>query len=517
MVGLMMYLVGPGRSNEHENQRLIAGDDTVLAIAAPGQRLTNDDALDIAHTLDTPHRVYGTRVMKAVKRRDPHTGKFVKVGERDAHVWHCSLSLKGGEDEPLTDEAWKLIAEEFVERMGFIDPDGAKSSRWVAIHHGLNLPKGENADRPGNDHIHIAVQMVTEDGSRAREHNDWHRAQEACREIERKYGLYVVEGREYGQTLPHEKRHERARAERENQPWVERAELRRRVRAAAAGATTEAEFVQRVFASGVIIRPRFAKGGTQQVTGYSVALPAPQGIDRDPIFFSPAKHLDKNLSLPKVRASLGVPKEGDPKAVAVWQEHHTSTKTPREGLRPTPPAEALRNRLKAGTLSVNELARVFAASSVAYEKEKPGDIARASDQIAALAVSPARAGYMARLMNRAASKNSIEGWRAFLIQAMRLSRVMARSHFAAEQRRTSATHMETTERIIEQRTLRAPETLKSTAKQPTAVGPRRELSERERIFGTRGNSIGTLRTDRPATTETNRTRERSRGSDRERE
>ncbi|MBM4570415.1 hypothetical protein GS489_08660 [Rhodococcus hoagii] len=50
------------------------------------------------------------------------------------------------------------IAQRFVEEMGFIDPDGAKSSRWVAIHHGQS--------KNGNDHIHIAVQMVREDGPR---------------------------------------------------------------------------------------------------------------------------------------------------------------------------------------------------------------------------------------------------------------------------------------------------------------------------------------------------------------
>src|SRR5699024_12211235 len=94
-----------------------------------------------------------------------------------------------------------------------------------------------------------------------------------------------------------------------------------------AGAKSEAEFVQRAFTAGVIIRPRFAPGGTSQVTGYSVALPPPSGSERDPIFYSPAKHLDKNLSLPKIRAALSLPSTGDPKAIGVWQEHHVSTRT----------------------------------------------------------------------------------------------------------------------------------------------------------------------------------------------
>src|SRR5699024_11268370 len=127
-------------------------------------------------------------------------------------------------------------------------------------------------------------------------------------------------------TLPHEKAWERQRTERERSPFIERKELRRRLRAAAAGATSEAEFVQRVYSSGVILRPRFATGRTDQITGYSVALPPPDGVDREPVFYSPAKHLDKNLSLPKVRAALGVPREGDPRAVGAWQEHHSATR-----------------------------------------------------------------------------------------------------------------------------------------------------------------------------------------------
>ena len=343
----MVYLAGPGRANEHENPQVVAGHDTALATVEEGAKLTRDDALALGRTLDQPRVMFGRSITKPIRRWDKEQGKRVKVGETDAHVWHCSLSLSAGADEPLTDAAWKMIAEQFVERMGFIDPDRAKTSRWVAVRHGLS--------KNGNDHIHIAVQMVTEDGSRAREHNDRSRSQQVCRELEREFGLAVTEGAAMKQTLPHEKAWERQRTERERSPFIERKELRRRLRAAAAGATSEAEFVQRVYSSGVILRPRFATGRTDQVTGYSVALPPPSGVDRAPVFYSPAKHLDKNLSLPKVRAALGVPREGDPRAVGAWQEHHSATRdsAPKQTL--APPAEALRNRLAAGSVSVADL------------------------------------------------------------------------------------------------------------------------------------------------------------------
>src|SRR5699024_7896159 len=143
-------------------------------------------------------------VMLPVRQYDPQQGKKVKVGERPGHVWHCSLAVRADTDGELTDEAWKTIAEQFVEQMGFIDPDGAKSSRWVAIRHGLS--------KNGNDHSHLAVQMVTEDGSRARVHNDFSRAQKICRQLERDHGLTITEGAAMRQTLPHEKRWERERS-----------------------------------------------------------------------------------------------------------------------------------------------------------------------------------------------------------------------------------------------------------------------------------------------------------------
>ena len=40
------------------------------------------------------------------------------IGTRDAHVWHCSLSLHPQEPE-LADERWAEICEQFIEQMGF--------------------------------------------------------------------------------------------------------------------------------------------------------------------------------------------------------------------------------------------------------------------------------------------------------------------------------------------------------------------------------------------------------------
>ena len=39
MAGLMVYLAGPGRANEHENPHVVAGDDTALATVEEGAKL----------------------------------------------------------------------------------------------------------------------------------------------------------------------------------------------------------------------------------------------------------------------------------------------------------------------------------------------------------------------------------------------------------------------------------------------------------------------------------------------
>lgn len=427
MPGLIMYIAGPGRANEHTNPHIVAGSDHVTVMVDAGVELSTDDALDIARTLDQPRKAFGAKVTSPVKEWNEDTGKRETVGRKDSHVWHCSLSLRADEGK-LTDDAWETIANEFASRMGFVDPDGARSSRWVAIHHGES--------KNGNDHIHFVAQMVTEDESKARTHNDFKRAQKICGDLEKEYGLAITEGREASQVLAAEKPGDRRRADREQAPWVEKIELRRRLRAALAGSKTEANFVSRVYDAGVIIRPRFAEGRTNEVTGYSVALPAPSSSDRSPIFYAPSK-LDKSLSLPKVREALGTYSNGDPQALGVWQEHHRSTRAaekPRMG----PMAAPLRERLQQGRVTHADLAKIFAAGSMKYETDKPGPLAQMSEHHAQVASNPPVYGYLSRQMDRAASKNAAEGWNALLMQATRLSRVMADTQFGGDRPQLAA-------------------------------------------------------------------------------
>ena len=173
MGGLMVYLVGEGRTNEHEDQHLVAGDPAIMTMYGDDV-LDQATALSIARDLDEPHRVYGTEVTQLKSITDPETGDVHR--ERiDAHVWHCSLSL-AAEEGQLSDEKWNAIATDFVDAMEFTETTSGRSpARWVAVRHGLS--------KNGNDHVHIAVSLVREDGTKVNVHRDRQRSQDAAREL----------------------------------------------------------------------------------------------------------------------------------------------------------------------------------------------------------------------------------------------------------------------------------------------------------------------------------------------
>ena len=180
MRGVVAYLVGPGKQNEHRSPHLVAGDPGLMSGWGQTALDRRGVAVEIADYLDHPRRTFGTKVTIPVKGSDGHH----HGDRRDAHVWHCSLSLQAAEGE-ISDEQWSAIAEEFASGMGFAGSDTAPQCRWAAIRHGVSSG--------GNDHVHLVVSMVREDGSTARVNRDRPRAQKLAGELERKHGLAVLE------------------------------------------------------------------------------------------------------------------------------------------------------------------------------------------------------------------------------------------------------------------------------------------------------------------------------------
>ncbi|WP_271986223.1 relaxase/mobilization nuclease domain-containing protein [Pseudoclavibacter terrae] len=321
MTGLLTYLVGPGRSNEHAEPHLVAGDAPMMSWFDDAE-LNGASAAQIARYLDQPRRTFGTEV-------------------NGGHVWHASLSLRAEEGQ-LTDAQWGAIATDFVSAMGFDDHDGTKAPcRWVAVRHGVSSN--------GNDHIHIAVNLVREDGTPI--HNDYYRAQQAARGLEVSYALEELESvrqeratrgydpaeREAQARARARARHDRERANSGEKlpPWEAlagdarrakiAAELRTdqpryllslRVRGAAIASHDEGEFVRRLRRSGVLVRPRFADGRTDVVTGYSVAE-RPSFGER-PIWYGGGQ-LGRDLALPRLRAEWSDTPAGASAAAREWE------------------------------------------------------------------------------------------------------------------------------------------------------------------------------------------------------
>ena len=305
MGGLMVYLAGDGRSNEHKEQHLVAGDSAIMAQHGYSV-LDRNTALAIAKSLDAPRRAFGIDVLRMVKDSDPVTGEV--TSKRVAgDVWHCSLSLRAEEGQ-LSDEKWGAIAQDFADRMGFTEASGKAACRWVAVRHGLS--------KNSNDHVHLAVSLVREDGTKATTHNDFTRAQEICRDLEKEYGLELLESRGQGLGERGVKPAERERATRTHTVEVDAHKMERTVRAAATASVDEGEFVRRLRRGGVLIRPRFAAGRDDVVSGYSVAVRPPAG--EKPIWYGGGR-LARDLTLPRLREGWPDSPQAAQGAVDEWR------------------------------------------------------------------------------------------------------------------------------------------------------------------------------------------------------
>lgn len=472
MTGLVVYLAGPGRANEHTNPHVVAGDDLVNFQMPAGKELTSNDALDIANVLNRPQRLYDTGVTVPRTEQDPDTGERITVGRKPAGVWHCSLSLKADEGR-LTDELWQKISSDFVEKMGFTNIENPEqSSRWVAIRHGLS--------KAGNDHVHIAVQMVREDGTKANVHHDFSRAQKACNELENKYDLNLVESREQGRSPAADKPAERQRAERQGRPQSDRHELRRRLRSALATASTEGEYVQHVLDAGVRVQPYYQRGSSQGVAGYRVALPPTGAGETRSFWYAPSK-LDPALAWPRIEERF----EGrgrDEAETLMSQLHSKKTQQPDKGTKLASFSPEQAEKLISGKTTTDTLANVYARVSMSVETKRPGAFARLSEEYSRAGYSKPGGGHSlhaARIAHRAgaASKragNTSPGWIALIQQANRIARASlaasqaaSRAHWAPGGQWSSrvASAVSGAEQFIDTQT-----TTQSPAQQPRTQG-----------------------------------------------
>ena len=265
--GLIRYLFGPGRQEEHTDPHIIAGWRHPAELEPPLRPDGRRDFRCLNGLLSQPHAALGPRGYTQP-------------------VWHCVVRA-APEDRMLSDDEWAEVAADIMHRTG-LAPRGQEDDavRWVAIRH-------------ADDHIHIVAMLARQDGARPRVWNDFYRVREACRAAEDRYGLR--------QTAPGDRtagsRPTRAETEKtRRRGWQEapRITLRRAVITAAAGAGSEQEFFARLREAGVLVRTRTSVTIPGQVTGYAVALPGDGARSGEPVWFGGGK-LAADLSLPRLR------------------------------------------------------------------------------------------------------------------------------------------------------------------------------------------------------------------------
>jgi hypothetical protein len=284
--GLLAYLYGRGTHDEHFDPHIVAGF-AMLGMPDPG-RDENATLTELGHYLDEP-----------VSLRNSEFGK--KVTD---HVWHCPVRA-APEDRHLSDAEWGEIALRIVQAAGIAPAGDDLGCRWIAVRH-------------ADDHIHILATTVREDGRRPKLHGSGLRVGDACREIEKDYGLRRL------------KKGDRTAARRPTQAEMHKAErlgweepspewLQDRVRAAIPHVTNAEEFIAYLEAGGIEVQVR--RGPSGDLLGYAAGRPGDVNEAGEQIYH-PGSKISPDLSLPKIKARL---ESSRPEEHPTARRNHPST------------------------------------------------------------------------------------------------------------------------------------------------------------------------------------------------
>ncbi|RSM70022.1 hypothetical protein DMH04_45280 [Kibdelosporangium aridum] len=269
--GLLRYLFGSGKANEHRDQHLVAAwDPEWLAGGA----------------FATRYRGWLPRLAREIDA--PMTGHDVELA--GGHVYHVVLSVPC-QDGVLGDARWRELVEEAIDRMGLgPESEGRAGCRWVAVHHGPS--------KDGNDHVHLALNLVRGDGTIADTYRDWPRWRQWCMEVEQRLNLTPTSPA--NKTAPlRPTRAETEKAARLGWKQPSREYLREVVRVAALEATSAKVFVDLLRQEmSVSIEPRWGADG--ELSGYRVAQMGDRSKSSgEQIWFSGSR-LARDLSAPKL-------------------------------------------------------------------------------------------------------------------------------------------------------------------------------------------------------------------------
>lgn len=258
---LAAYLHGPGRQHEHVYDRQVGGAVIGGTLGRDGDREGKGWAVDLREA--------------AAMRPD-----IAKP------IWHMSLRNAAG-DRVLTDREWAQVAHEMGTAMGWADKP------WVVVRH-------------GDDHVHVVVSRVGDDGSVWNRRDDRYKARRAAVQVEKRHQLTATPVR----TSEASKRvsdHQVTQGEHRRATRTARAPervlLADRVRAAreAAAGYGRQGFEAALDEAGVAWRVNVASTG--RVSGYSFHLPGHTDTHGQEVWWK-ASQLDKTLAWSQTRLVL---------------------------------------------------------------------------------------------------------------------------------------------------------------------------------------------------------------------
>lgn len=201
-------------------------------------------ALDYVMSKDGAERIGGNMSGQTPRELAAEFGtvRHLRPGLNRA-VFHASLSAAPGEQ--LSDEQWREISREYLQKMGFTD------NQFVVVRHRDSL----------HDHVHIIANRITFSGDVVSDSHDFRRQESALREIEFAHGLQRVQSSE--QSLRRAPtRGEIEYAVRTGEPST-KIQLQQLCDAAAKDCHDFTTYVSRLEAAGVEVIPTVQKEGTK--------------------------------------------------------------------------------------------------------------------------------------------------------------------------------------------------------------------------------------------------------------
>ena len=265
--GLVKYLYGEGRRNEHTDAHMIASWDGNPASMEPELVAGRHNVGPLVHLLEEP----------------------VRICERAPAEWVYHLVLRNApEDRRLSDDEWAEVCAAAMDRTG-IAPDGDLAAcRWVAVRH-------------AEDHVHLVATLAREDGRAPHLWHDYRQLNQVRHEFEDRYGLRSTAARDDSTAAPRPGVKEQVTAEAKGRRVSPRVMLREKVKAAAAGSAGFDDFRSVLAREGVTVWPRMSERNPDQITGYSVSLDDWTNAAGEPVRFGGGK-LAPDLSWPQLNA-----------------------------------------------------------------------------------------------------------------------------------------------------------------------------------------------------------------------